>query len=93
MADECVEAASAGVGVVAIALAAQIVQAGERMSIISSPRKARLRAEQAVATSDQARLYAPSRLSRSLSVGCEHATARIAIQRRTGTAQDLNASG
>ena len=43
--DECVEATSAGIGVVAVALAAQVVQAGERVSIISSSRKARLRAE------------------------------------------------
>ena len=93
MADECVEAASAGIGVVAVALTAQVVQAGERMSIISSSRKTRLRAEQAVAAGDQARLHAPSSLSRSLGVGCEYAAARIAIQRRTGAAQDLDAAG
>ena len=91
--DERVEATCAGVGVVAIALTAQLVQAGERMGIISSSRKARLRAEQAVAASDQARLHAPSRLCRSLGMGREYAAPRIAVQRRAGAAQDLNAAG
>ena len=92
MADEGVEATGAGVGVVAVALAAQLVQAGKRVSIISSSRKARLHTEQTVATGDQARLHAPSSLGRSLGMGHEYAAARIAVQRRAGAAQNLNAA-
>ena len=87
-----VEAAGAGVGVVAVALAAQVVQAGEYVGFSDATRKVRLRAEQTIAAGDQARLHAPSSLYRSLSVGREHAAARIAVQRRAGAAQDLDAA-
>ena len=47
-----VEAAGASVGVVAVAFAAQVMHAGERMGFSGAARKARLHAEQAVAAGD-----------------------------------------